>query len=201
MGFSDILQKLMEDYNVNTVTLGRYLDVSDESVSNWKKGKSLPKVDIAMKIADFFGITLSELVGERKPESEIRIPVLGDVSAGKMNISSLFSGDYLTIGTDDLDGYPREECYALEVNGDSMEPEFPDGFYIIVHQQKHCAEGDYVIVLDENTGENTFKQFHRYPNYIELSPLNPKYKSMIFRKQDINKLVIQGVVINKIVLF
>ena len=108
MGFSDILQKLMEDNNVNTVTLGRVLDVSDESVSNWKKGKSLPKVDIAMKIADFFGITLGELVGERKPESEIRIPVLGDVSAGKMNISSLFSGDYLTIGTDDLDGYPQE---------------------------------------------------------------------------------------------
>ena len=200
MGFSDNLQKLMDDANVNTVTLGKALDVSDESVSNWKKGKSLPKLDVAMRIAKFFGITLGELVGENQNNSvEIRIPVLGDVSAGSMDLSTLLTGNYLTIFLDDLDGYPREECYALAVNGRSMEPEFPDGFYIIVHQQKHCSDGDYVIVLDETTGENTFKQFRRHENYIELSPLNKEYSSIIFRKQDINRLIVQGVVINKII--
>lgn len=30
--------------------------------SEWKKGKSIPKVDKLIKIADFFGITLDELV-------------------------------------------------------------------------------------------------------------------------------------------
>ena len=202
MSFVTTLNKLMEINKTSNIALGKHVGVSDAAVAKWRKGEASPSLDNAMSIAQFFGISLDELVGNKLSlDSECRLPVLGEVSAGHMALSQLYSGDYLTISESDLDGYPREECYALQVNGHSMEPEFSDGFYIIVHQQKQCAEGDYVIVLDETTGDNTFKKFTRKDNHIELLPLNPTFKKLVYRKQDINRLLIQGVVINKFVPF
>lgn len=202
MDFSDNLHRLMDERGVSTITLGRALNVSDESVSNWRKGKSLPKLDVALRIAKYFDVSLTDLAGltVTNPRGEqatfIRIPVLGDVSAGALEIASLLTGRYLTINEVLLDGYPREECFALLVNGQSMEPEFPDRSFIIIHQQFQCSDGDYVIVLDETTGENTFKKYVKDADCIRLKPLNPDYKELVYRKQDINRLRIQGVVIN-----
>ena len=202
MSFVSTLNKLMEINKTSNIALGKEVGVSDAAVAKWKKGEASPSLDNAMSIAGYYNISLDELVGNKLSlGSKCRLPVLGKVSAGHMALSQLYSGDYLTIDESDLDGYPREECYALEVNGHSMEPQFQDGFYIIVHQQKQCTEGDYVIVLDENTGEYIIKQFTRKDNHIELLPLNSALKKLVYRKQDINRLVIQGVVINQHVPF
>lgn len=200
MSFVSTLNKLMEINKTSNIALGKEVGVSDAAVAKWRKGEASPSLDNAMLIAKYYDVSLDELVGNKLSlGGHYRIPILGDVSAGRMALSSLFTGEYLTVDDDDLDGYSREECYALEVNGTSMEPEFPDGFYIIVHQQKFCSEGDYVIVLDETTGDNTFKKFTRKDDRIELLPLNPVYKKLVYKKQDINRLIIQGVVINKII--
>ena len=202
MYFSDNLHRLMDERGVSTITLAKEIGVSDESISNWKKGKSLPKIDVALQIAKYFNTSLNDLVGVTvtNPLGEqatfIRIPVLGSVSAGQLDIASLLSGQYLTINDKLLDGYPREECFALMVNGESMEPEYPDRSYLIVHQQQQCRNGDHAIILDESVGENVFKIFQRYDDRIELIPLNPKYKTLVYKKQEINKLKIQGVAID-----
>ena len=112
MDFSDNLHRLMDERGVSTITLGRALNVSDESVSNWRKGKSLPKLDVALRIAKYFDVSLTDLAGltVTNPRGEqatfIRIPVLGDVSAGALEIASLLTGRYLTINEVLLDGYP-----------------------------------------------------------------------------------------------
>ncbi len=38
------------------------IGVAQTMFSEWKNGKSIPKVDKLIKIADFFGVTLDELV-------------------------------------------------------------------------------------------------------------------------------------------
>lgn len=199
MDFSSYLKFLMEINNTTRSSLADYAGVSRQAVDRWLNG-SMPSLDKATKIAEFYKMTVNDLVQMeegKKAEEKIRIPILGDVSAGAMEIASLLTGKYLSIDSDLLDDYPREECFALKVNGKSMEPEFPDGSYIIVHQQKQCADGDYVIVLDETTGNNTFKKYQHNDCFIELVPLNSAYATLKYRKQDINRLVIQGVAINK----
>lgn len=70
--------------------------------------------------------------------------------------------------------------YALQVLGDEMEPEFPDGCIVIVAPADGCRDGDYCFVEVEgvrwfrryvNDGrgpERLVAENHRYPD-IELT--------------------------------
>ena len=159
----------------------------------------MPALDKAMKVAEYFGVSLDDVYGTNvdKDLLNVRIPVLGDVSAGKMEVATLLSGEYLLIELKYLKGYSREECFALRVSGDSMEPKFQDRSFIIVHQQKQCRNGDYGIFLDVMSGENVFKEYREYPDRIELVPLNDKYEKIVFNHQQINSVIVQGIAINQ----
>ncbi|MCP5197022.1 MAG: helix-turn-helix domain-containing protein [Gammaproteobacteria bacterium] len=67
----------------------------------------------------------------------------------------------------------REHTFGLRVQGDSMEPNFPAGIYIVVEPDIDPQPGDYVIV--RNQGEATFKQLIKDGDDWYLKPLNPRY--------------------------
>ena len=47
--------------------LAEKLSYSDKSVSKWERGEGLPDVYVLMTIAELYGVSLSELVGEAAP--------------------------------------------------------------------------------------------------------------------------------------
>ena len=65
------------------------------------------------------------------------------------------------------------EPYALQVLGDSMEPEFADGCVIIVDPGYAPRDGSYVVV--EFAGDVFFRQLIFEGERRFLKPLNPKY--------------------------
>lgn len=40
--------------------------ISNANLSRWECGKNLPNIDFCVKLADYYGITLDELVGHNK---------------------------------------------------------------------------------------------------------------------------------------
>lgn len=50
------------------LALGRKLNYSDKAVSKWERGESLPDVYVLSQIAQLYGVSVSVLVGEAKPE-------------------------------------------------------------------------------------------------------------------------------------
>lgn len=48
--------------------LGQKLNYTDKAVSKWERGESLPDVYVLSKIAELYGITVGNLIGESKPE-------------------------------------------------------------------------------------------------------------------------------------
>ncbi len=48
--------------------LGEKLNYTDKAVSKWERGESIPDVYVLSCIADLYGITVSELIGESKPK-------------------------------------------------------------------------------------------------------------------------------------
>ena len=50
--------------------LATKLNYSDKSVSKWERGESLPDVYILSQIADLYGVSVSELIGEIQPPKE-----------------------------------------------------------------------------------------------------------------------------------
>ncbi len=65
------------------------------------------------------------------------------------------------------------EPFALQVLGDSMEPEFPDQCIVIVEPAARVADGTYVMALVE--GVRWFRQYRRDAAGERLVALNDLY--------------------------
>ena len=48
--------------------LGQKLNYSDKAVSKWERGESFPDIYVLSQIADLYGVTVGNLIGETKPE-------------------------------------------------------------------------------------------------------------------------------------
>ncbi len=68
----------------------------------------------------------------------------------------------------------RAHTFALRVQNDSMEPDFPAGTILIVEPELDAHAGDYVIAKNGDE-EATFKQLVRDGGDWYLKPLNPRY--------------------------
>ena len=206
MSFQDVLQKLMSENCTSNVSLGKALGVSDVAVMRWKKGESVPSLDNAIAIAKFYGVSLDYLADINKNAEStkfFRLPVLGTVTAHSIDLYGIPKGEYIFTNVQETDGYPRHECYALKALDDSFEPEFSRNTMFFIHQQRQCADGDYVIIQDSaliaESGQfiphYTLRKFVRKEDFIELVSPNTNVKKIIFRKQEINDLIIEGVLI------
>jgi SOS-response transcriptional repressor LexA len=79
----------------------------------------------------------------------------------------------------------RRHTYALRVQGDSMEPKFPDGAILIVEPEEFPEPGKFVIVRQANSSETTFKQLIQDGGKLFLKPLNPRYPIMQLAEGDV----------------
>ena len=72
MSFADRLRELRTNNRYSQEQLAEKLSVSRQAISKWETGESLPDVDKAMLICDFFGVTLDFLLREREDVSLIQ---------------------------------------------------------------------------------------------------------------------------------
>lgn len=77
----------------------------------------------------------------------------------------------------------RAHTYALRVNGDSMEPKFPQGCIVIVEPEDAPEHNKFVIVR-QNGDEPTLKQYVEEGGLKFLKPLNPRYPIIQMREGD-----------------
>lgn len=70
------------------------------------------------------------------------------------------------------------DAYALRVQGDSMEPVFPNGSYIIVDPAQEARHNSYVVMRLDHAEQATFKQLVIDGSERYLKPLNPRYPLM-----------------------
>ena len=68
------------------------------------------------------------------------------------------------------------EPFALQVLGDSMEPEFSDGMIIIVEPGNTVSSGCYVVAQHQN--EYLLRQFVLDGARCLLKPLNERYPTL-----------------------
>jgi len=131
------------------------------------------------------GITLP---GAR-PLSEKQIPVVGRVAAGMPILAVENIEEFLGI---DRRFFGAEECFAVQVKGDSMvDAHIQDGDYVVIKIQDQAQNGDIVAALIED--DVTLKYFYRTRKQIRLKSANPRYPMLIFKKGDPRSFRILGV--------
>lgn len=64
------LKELRKENELTQEQLAEILNVSDRSVSRWETGNNMPDISLLVKLADFYDISITELInGERKSET------------------------------------------------------------------------------------------------------------------------------------
>ncbi len=169
--------------------------------AEWYNGNIYPRIDKIEMLANYFNIKKSDLIEKHENEDEFKkigaiplseidtakIPVLGTVKAGYNYLAQENIIDYIAFK---VNGTDKENYYALNVVGDSMEPLFDDGDTVIVHKQDDFENGDNCVVLI-NGNEATVKKVYKGNTGIELKAVNPYYPPKIFTKEEIRDLPVK----------
>lgn len=61
-----MFEKLLEQKGVKTAEVARSTGLNPTVFTDWKKGKSNPKIDKLQKIAEYFGVTVDYLVSGKE---------------------------------------------------------------------------------------------------------------------------------------
>lgn len=71
--FGDKLKFYREEMNMSQEELGKEINVTRATISNWETGKSFPDGDKLLELSKLFGISTDVLLGEKIDEDELEI--------------------------------------------------------------------------------------------------------------------------------
>ncbi len=61
--YGEILKEHRKALGKSLLDVERATGISNQNLSRWEQGKVLPNIDFCVQLADYYGITLDELVG------------------------------------------------------------------------------------------------------------------------------------------
>jgi len=180
-----IIKDLRKQRGLTQAELGKICNVHQTAVSQWEMGRTLPDSDSLSILADYFNVSIEQLLGREKSEKKrFFIPVLGSVRAGMPLEAFEDPNGYEEISPEmALSG----EHFALRIEGDSMMPRFCPGDVVIVRKQPDVNSGDVAVVLIDGN-EATVKKLIKKGTSLMLVPNNNIYEPTIFSADEIERL-------------
>jgi len=186
--------KFEKDFGISNVALGKIL----KGVTQKPNVLTISKIEKAFNIKiddrDPNNITYTTLSKSPVPNTGVEFenqmqtfeyPVLSEVYAGDPKRIEVEYNDFYEPFT-----YKRKDhkCFALMVNGDSMETTLRHGDIVLVDMDLLPLDGDLVVVKLKN-GNQYIKRFKDL-NYafIQLSSDNPDYGVRLIDKNDITAI-------------
>lgn len=67
---NQMIKRLRLEKNLNQEQLAEQLHVTRQAVSNWENGKTQPDIEMLMKIAEFFGVSVEYLIYGKEPATD-----------------------------------------------------------------------------------------------------------------------------------
>lgn len=191
------IQHLCNKRGITPTVAGKESGAGKELVTNMKRKGTMPSVEKIRLLANYLGVTTSELLGEASGSSSsgIRVPVLGTIPAGipLEAIEDILDWEEIPAAW----GSGDRQYFGLRVRGDSMYPRYLEGDTVILRKETTCESGDDCAVL-VNGDVATLKQVMiRGDGSLELRPTNPAYPPRIYSPAEIESLPVQiiGVVV------
>ncbi len=174
-------EKLLKENGTSVYRVAKETKIPPSTFSDWKSGRSAPKSEKLMKIADYFGVSLEELIGGSIAEASRKkqIPIIGEIRAGSPIITDETLLGYESAEVDDADEY-----FFLQVSGDSMKNiGMINGSLVLFRKQQYAENGDIVACLVGGDSA-TVKRFYRKQKEIRLIPENDDYKPIQLSTDD-----------------
>lgn len=148
MDFGQRLRSLRAKANMTQAELAQKLDVSRPAVGSWESGKIRPRLDKLSQIAELFGITVSELMGEPAgQERSVRgtsalVPLLGWAHMGEP-VDEGELHEVVEVPAEVAAAHPRAFC--VHAQGDCMDNLYPTDAILLVDPDMEPVSGCAVL--------------------------------------------------------
>lgn len=200
MTFYERLTELRREKGLTQKQIVDELDLGKNSFGDWKRG-IIPVRSTQQLLAKYFGVSVDYLMGKTNnpiPNTEtvgtyipyeqrgLR-PVIGLASAGTGVIAEEMIVGWETVE----DEYDNDNCFWLEVSGNSMAPKIDNGDRVLIQRDAEIESGCIAVVVVDGT-DGFLKQVEFGENSTSLHSFNPYYPDMEFLDADQKRLHFVG---------
>lgn len=190
---SKILKELMAELGINESELARRTGIGQPVIHRICSGETdNPKVATLSPIANFFAISISQLIGD-EPLSADRIPGTFNPGAQGWRQIPLLTWKQVLYWPDlpeklaplpsiSTDVNMGKYAYAVSARDTTMEPRFPEGTLLLIDPDLKPNSLDFAIVYIEGYDLPNFKQILIDGGHTILKPLNTDFKTLLLDK-------------------
>lgn len=163
------IKRLMRERGYKQVDLANLLDVMPNKISKSFSGERRFTVEEMDKIRDWLGA--AAVAGG---EGVRMLPIIGQVAAGHWSEAIKTTANRMPAPEPDL----HSDAFVLEVQGDSMDKLVEDGGVVIVDPSDKALFPGRFYVIQDASGDATFKQFADAPARLVPCSNNPAHKDI-----------------------
>lgn len=208
--FSERLNRIMIEKNINSTELCRRTGIPKSAMSQYRSGSFLPKADRTYLIAKALNVSEAWLMGYDVPmernnidnlkspniaSDTVTFPVIGEIAAGYDSLAvEDWSGETVEIPLSFLRGRKKEEYFVLSVKGDSMYPLYMDGDKVLILRQttlNHSGEIGAIMYEDYATLKKV--EYVNGEDWLKMIPINPQYPPKRIEGSELEECRVLGI--------
>lgn len=181
------IKRLREQHGLTQEQLGKMVDVSRSTITQWERGWTTPRMGNVQLLAGALGVSTADIIADELPPSNAikpttakpaYAPLLGRVHAGKAQEPDVLQ-DAVLVPYEIIKRHPQG--YFLQVEGDCMDKVYPEGCYILIDPEQRPSNGSIAVVSIDGA-DYVMRRLYRGANTLILSPdsHNAEHEDMVF---------------------
>lgn len=190
-----ILSKLIAQHDLNETELSQKIGVPRATINRLTSGRTPdPRASTLQTIANYFEVSIDQLLGHKPlfsesgtkiiSEKEDVLPILewNEADKWKQKIKEAKTEsmqNWLSFGKTS-----NPYLFALMVRGESMWPQFEEGFFLVVDPQKQAKSKDLIIAAILESNEIVFRKIIIEDGCRLLVACNPIFPTITLNEKD-----------------
>ena len=196
------IKRLREQRGLTQEELGKMIDVSRSTITQWERGWTTPRMGNVQLLAGALGVSTADIIADELPPSNAikpatakpaYAPLLGRVHAGKAQEPDVLQ-DAVPVPYEIIKRHPQG--YFLQVEGDCMDNVYPEGCYILIDPEQ-CPSNGSIAVVSIDGADYVMRRLYRGANTLILSPdsSNAEHVDMVFAATTEHTVEFHGTVV------
>ena len=196
------IRRLREQRGLTQEQLGKMVDVSRSTITQWERGWTTPRMGNVQLLAGALGVSTADIIADELPPSNAikpatakpaYAPLLGRVHAGEAQEPDVLQ-DAIPVPYEIIKRHPHG--YFLQVEGDCMDNVYPEGCYILIDPEQRPSNGSIAVVSIDGA-DYVMRRLYRGANTLILSPdsHNAEYEDMVFAATTEHTVEFHGTVV------
>lgn len=181
------IKRLREKHGLTQEQLGKMVDVSRSTITQWERGWTTPRMGNVQLLAGALGVSTADIIADELPPSNAikpatakpaYAPLLGRVHAGEAQEPDVLQ-DAVSVPYEIIKRH--SQGYFLQVEGDCMDNVYPEGCYILIDPEQRPSNGSIAVVSIDGA-DYVMRRLYRGANTLILSPdsHNAEHEDMVF---------------------